>query len=126
MNFLSSLFQFLFVDVIGSVLYFPIWWYTEGFFEVVNWSRRSLAYRWRAYSFALWLKNFFVPMYGQYDWAGRLVSVFMRFVVLIGRGIAFIAEAIGYLFIIALWLALPAFAFLFFFLNLFQGLANLV
>jgi len=124
MNFVSSFFQFFFVDVLGSVIYFPIWWYTEGFFDVIRWVRRSLGYRWRAYSFAVWMKNFFVPMYGQYDIAGRVVSVFMRLVVLIGRGVAFVLEALAYFFLTAFWLLLPAMAFLFFFLNFFQRLAN--
>jgi len=126
MNFIGSLFKFFIVDVLGSVLYFPVWWYTEGFFEIVNWVKRGLSYRWRAYSFSVWMKNFLVPMYGQYDFAGRVVSVFMRFIVLIGRGIAFIAEAFGYLVIVGIWLLLPAFSFLFFFLNIFQGLAKLI
>jgi len=72
------------------------------------------------------MKNFLVPMYGQFYFAGRVVSVFMRFIVLIGRGIAFIAEAFGYLVIVGIWLLLPAFSFLFFFLNIFQGLAKLI
>ncbi len=125
MNFIGSLFQFFLVDVLGSVLYFPVWWYTEGFFEVIGFVRQRLGYRWRAYSFALWMKNFFVPMYGQYDLAGRVVSVFMRFIVLIGRGVAFVFEAFGYFLVTGAWLLLPAVAFLFFFLNLFQGFANL-
>lgn len=125
MNFVSSLVKFFAVDVVGSALYFPVWWYTEGFFEVINAVKRALAYRWRAYSFGVWMRNFFVPMYGQYDLAGRAVSVFMRLVVLIGRGVAFIAEAVGYFIATGLWLMLPTLAFLFFFLNLFQGIAKL-
>jgi hypothetical protein len=126
MNFFSSLVQFLFVDLLGSVLYFPIWWYTEGFFEVVKWAKKSLQYRWRAYSFSVWFRNFFVPMYGQYDLAGRVVSVFMRLVVLIGRAIAFVVEALLYVAALGAWLALPALSFLFFFLNFFTGIVNVL
>lgn len=125
MNFFSSLAQFLFVDLLGSVLYFPIWWYTEGLFEMLRKIMAALSYRWRAYSFSVWLSNFFVPMYGQYDIAGRIVSVFMRFVVLIGRAIALLVEALLYLVGLILWLFLPALAFLFFFMNLFTGLAGM-
>lgn len=126
MIFFGSFFQFIFADVLGSALYFLVWWYTEGFFEIVNQVKQRLHYRWRAYSFSVWLKNFFVPMYGQYDFAGRAVSVIMRFFVLIGRGIAFIAEAAGFTLAACIWLLLPALSLLFFFLNIFQGVANLI
>lgn len=126
MNFIGSLVKFFSVDLIGSVLYFPIWWYTEGLFGVTRFTKERLAYRWRAYSFVVWIENFFVPMYGQYDLAGRVVSVFMRLMVLFGRGIAFIVEGLWYGCLMLLWLCLPALAFLFFFLNLFQGMVNLL
>ncbi|MEN9558024.1 MAG: hypothetical protein RL141_393 [Candidatus Parcubacteria bacterium] len=63
-----------------------------------------LRYRARAYALGIWIRNFFVPMYGQYDWAGRLVSVFMRFVVLVGRGIALGVEAAVYGAGLLLWI----------------------
>ncbi|MBI5728363.1 MAG: hypothetical protein HY984_01260 [Candidatus Magasanikbacteria bacterium] len=34
----------------------------------------------------LWLKNIFVPMFGQADWQGRLMSFFMRLMNVIVRG----------------------------------------
>ena len=87
--------------------------------------RERLQYRWRAYSFALWLKHFFVPMYGQYDFAGRVVSVFMRLAVLLGRGVAFFFEVFAYGALMVFWLGLPLITFVFFFVNLFQGFMKL-
>lgn len=69
----------------------------------------------------IWLKNFFVPMYGQYDWTGRLISVFMRLVILIGRFIALIVEAIVYVLLLGLWLASPPALLLLFLASLYQG-----
>lgn len=71
-------------------------------------SVNALRYRFQAYAFRIWIRNFFVPMYGQHDWSGRIVSFFMRLVVLIGRLIALLVEAFVYALGLALWLAAPA------------------
>jgi len=102
--------RLLLVDLIGSVAWFPVWWYTKGFQRMVNAASRALQYRAASYSFRIWVKNFFVPMYGQHDWAGRLVSVFMRFIVLVGRSIAYVVEAAVYGLGLFVWIAAP-FAF---------------
>ena len=112
----GSIARYFLIDLFGSIIYFPAWWYTRGFFGVLRYFGQSLAYRWMSYNFPIWLKNFFVPMYGQYDWSGRLVSVFMRFFVLIGRLIALLVEALIYFTLTLLWLAAPP---LFLLLNFF-------
>jgi hypothetical protein len=71
--------KLLVTDVFGSVLKFPLWWYGEGTVRVASWIMRTLTFRWRSYGFVIWIQNIFVPMYGQYDWSGRLVSFVMRF-----------------------------------------------
>ena len=60
----------------------------------------------------LWLKNLFVPMFGQRDWQGRLVSVFMRLVQVIARGVAFVAWIIFITIVLALWALAPVILFL--------------
>ncbi len=99
--------RLLFIDVLGSILWFPAWWYTKGLLHVMEHIRQDLRYRWQAYGMRIWVKNFFVPMYGQYDLTGRLVSVFMRGVVLIGRLIAFGIEALVYGGAIVCWIVFP-------------------
>jgi hypothetical protein len=94
-------------ETVGSIIRFPFWWYTEGLIEAARWCARGLRYRWESAGIAVWLANFFVPMYGQHDIAGRLVSVVMRFVVLIGRLIGLVAEAIGYGLLLLAWVVLP-------------------
>ena len=59
------------------------------------------------YGIQIWLKNFFVPMYGQTDLAGRLVSVWMRCVVLVGRLSAIAVEAVLRAIGILAWIAAP-------------------
>ena len=100
--------RLLAVDFFGSVLWFPVWWYTIGLRKVALNSWRALQYRAVSYGLRIWIKNFFVPMYGQYDLPGRLVSVFMRFVVLVGRLIALGVEALIYALGLVAWVAAPA------------------
>lgn len=109
-----SLVKLFFVETVGSVLQFPFWWYTDGLFEAARWCMRGLRYRWDSAGLSLWLKNFFVPMYGQYDLSGRIVSVFMRFVVLIGRVIGLCAEAFAYSVMLFIWMILPVVSFVLF------------
>ena len=89
--------RFVVFDLFGSLIWFPVWWYTTGFARVSGAAIRTIRFRSLEYGFAIWVKNFFVPMYGQYDITGRIVSVFMRFVVLIGRLLAIIGECVLYI-----------------------------
>lgn len=117
----GALARLLFVDLIGSVAWFPIWWYTTGLKKMIQWCLDGLHYRVRQYSFAVWIKNFFVPMYGQYDWQGRLISVLMRTVVLTGRGVALVAEAVIYVFLVLAWAIVPPLAFILALQNILLG-----
>lgn len=117
----KTLSKILFIDLVGSVAWFPIWWYSRGLFHVIEWMRRELAYRVREYAFRVWIKNFFVPMYGQHDWTGRIISVFMRFVVLIGRAIALCIEAIVYAVFLVVWALAPILTLLFFLSGFIRG-----
>lgn len=69
----------------------------------------AIRYRTQSFGLKIWIENFFVPMYGQYDITGRLVSVFMRFIVLLGRLIALGVESVAYGAGIALWIIGPVF-----------------
>ena len=111
-----TLVQFVGGELVGSVVYFPYWWYTTGLFGLIHWFQRALRFRWKSYGLGIWLRHFFVPMYGQYDWSGRLVSIVMRAVVLFGRGIALFLE-LG-LYMIGVGGSCAALALLLFFLNL--------
>lgn len=118
----GALARLLFIDLLGSLAWFPIWWYTTGLKKMISWCIDGLNYRIKQYSFKIWLKNFFVPMYGQYDWQGRIISVFMRFVVIIGRGIALVAEAIIYMVLILCWMTVPPLAFFLALQNIVSGM----
>ena len=99
--------RFLLLDVTTSIVAFPMWWYGDGLTSVIHWSGRSLRYRWRSYAFDIWLRSMFVPMYGQTDFFGRMISVFMRLVILVARSVGYGVEAVGHVALIVAWSAWP-------------------
>lgn len=105
-NFFVSLGKVI-AQIIGEVLYFPIWWYSVGFVRQV----KNVFNIWRgeeeALGFSVWAKNIFTPMYGQYDWAGRLISFFVRLVQVIFRGAVLLIFLALALLALLIWLALP-------------------
>lgn len=121
----GSIANLLFIDILGSIAYFPVWWYSKGLSTVVRAAIHAIKYRKDAYALKVWIRNFFVPMYGQYDWAGRLISVFMRFVVIIGRSFALAVESVVYFIGILFWIIAPPLALVLAFQNGFAGLFGL-
>lgn len=88
---------------------FPLWWYTRGInyafqkcLDLVRRGNNELAP-------GVWLTNLFVPMYGQYDWQGRLISFFMRLVLLIFRGGALVLWVGVCMLLFFAWLVVPLF-----------------
>jgi hypothetical protein len=113
--FIQGFFNIVVTDFFGSLLRFPVWWYGKGLIGVISGCAVELRYRAESYGFRIWIRNFFVPMYGQHDLTGRLVSVVMRSVVLFGRSIAFVIEVL----LCGVWIfgwmiILPLFIVLFF------------
>jgi len=101
--------QRLALEFLLDFFYFPIWWYTAG-------AGRAGLFCWRllqdgnaVLAPGLWLKNIFVPMFGQSDFQGRLISFFMRLVNVIGRGLVLFMWLLLALFLFLLWLVVPVF-----------------
>lgn len=102
--------QRLFGEALFDLVYFPVWWYSGG---LVYASGRCLA--WLKFGNStlapgLWLKNLFVPMFGQTDWQGKIISFFMRGVQIIARTVVLILWALACVLLWLLWLLLPAIA----------------
>lgn len=105
-HFLTSVPQAV-LSFLGNILFFPLWWYSLGF---IMFASRIIAF-WRdeqkSLGFLVWLKNIFVPMYGQHDFAGRIISFFIRLIQIIFRGLILCFWiAIG-LALMVVWIALP-------------------
>ena len=72
-----------------EIVYFPLWWYGPGFFRLVITLGKFIANKFTSLGLGVWLKNLFVPMYGQHDFAGRFISFFVRVIQIIFRAVAF-------------------------------------
>ena len=99
--------QTIFRATILNFLIFPLWWYSRGLFVVLGGSFHSIKEQQRNLALDIWLKNIFVPMYGQYDIAGRIISFFMRLAQIIGRSVALAVWTVIVAAGIGLWLVLP-------------------
>jgi len=105
-NLATRSIKFIFKDIIFDILSWPVWWYTAGALSALKKTGRVISQGNQELSLSIWAKNIFTPMFGQYDWQGR-ISFFMRLFQLIFRSIIFILwiifAFIGFIF----WLVLP-------------------
>jgi len=99
--------QQLLIEVLLDIVYFPLWWYTVGARHAGHWCFDLIKSGNSDLAPGLWLVNIFVPMYGQYDWRGRVISFFMRLVQIIARSFALVVWTIFCLALFAAWLILP-------------------
>jgi hypothetical protein len=97
----------LFIDLIGEVLYFPIWWYTRGLKRVVLFIWHSIKKLARNLSLKIMITSLFRPMFAQHDRAGRIISFFMRLILLVSRIVVFVLFSVLYSVILIFWLVLP-------------------
>ncbi len=95
------------LSVAWDFLYFPIWWYSAGLFDLVKRLGRFVRQQEESLAFSIWLKNIFVPMYGQSDFAGRVISFVIRLVQVIYRGSALLIIILISLILMILYLVLP-------------------
>ena len=99
----------LLIDELRAVLYFPLWWYSEGLLDVIKGCGRWINDFQQTMGFMIWVKNLFVPMFGQRDIAGRLISFVLRLVQIIFRGIIVLIFSLLNLIFIIIWILLPLF-----------------
>jgi len=100
-------FQRVFLQLFLDIAYFPLWWYTHGLGKVIVGLFHQLQDGNHSLAPGLWLRNIFTPMYGQTDIQGRLMSIFMRLVNVIGRSIALFFLLVVLLLFLGLWIVLP-------------------
>lgn len=105
-NFLFYATQIL-AGLVRDLLLFPAWWYTRGLLETAERIMTFWAHSLKALNLLVWMKNIFVPMYGQRDFTGVLVSIFMRIVQIILRSIGFIFLLIVGVVAMLLWILAP-------------------
>lgn len=94
-------------EIMRDILYFPVWWYTRGLFNLVKSLRDFLVEREKGLALTVWIKNIFKPMYAQTDWQGILISILMRIIEIIGRSIVMFFWVIVVLIAFVFWVAFP-------------------
>lgn len=106
-SYTSSSIRFFFKDFLGDFVAFPLWWYSRGTVRVIQFILEHAGRMAQTLSLKIWVKNLFVPMYAQYDIAGRIISFVLRIVVLIYRFIKFVIWLAILLVLLGLWLFGP-------------------
>ncbi len=94
-------------DFFLHILLFPVWWYTQGAQKILLGCFHLVEHANMQFAPGLWAKNLFVPMFGQRDWQGRLMSFFMRLANIIFRSIVVIVWSVIVFALFLLWLFLP-------------------
>ncbi len=97
----------LFFELLIDIICAPIWWYSDGVRWIVRKLSGSLISTWQETAISVWLKNIWVPMYGQYDFWGRLISFFIRLFQIIFRLLWIFLWLILMFFVFCLWLVAP-------------------
>jgi hypothetical protein len=80
----------IFGDVLGNIVYAPVFWYSRGLTDAARYCWNQVVRQWKSLGVGVWIVNIFVPMYGQRDIAGVLISIFMRLIQIIVRAGAFL------------------------------------
>ena len=99
--------KFVAVDIVGSVFYFPVWWYTKGMVRMAAYCGRTVRDSARNFGIGIWIKNLFRPMFGQHDIASRIISFFMRLLAIFYYSVMLVIQSILMLLLFLAWLALP-------------------
>ena len=108
-GYLLTSLKFIFIDLIGEVLYFPIWWYTSGAKKAFLFFMRQIWSMEMTWGVRVWVTNLFRPMYGLHDWQSQIISFFMRLFQIIFRAILLLVWSILMFALFLIWLFLPLF-----------------
>ena len=96
--------KFIFIDIIGDFIYWPVWWYTTGLKDVLVFCGEQIRKTWRALALGIWLKNMFTPMYADRSLGGRAISFVMRIIILIWKLAWFLIWTVIVLALLVIWL----------------------
>lgn len=104
--------KYIAIEIIWDIIYFPIWWYTKGLKKVANYCIQSAIFHInRRLALGIWLKSIFKPMYGDYTREGRIISFFMRLIVLLWKLVAVLLWLIVLFLLFIGWIILPLIIF---------------
>lgn len=100
-----------FLSLCFEIVTAPLWWYTGGVVWIISRVGASIRDAAAQAALGLWIKNVFVPMYGQHDTWGRIVSFIIRVANIIARGVWVALWAVVCVTAFGAWVAAPAITF---------------
>jgi hypothetical protein len=101
-------------ELLGGFLALPGWWYTKGLEIVWGWVKRTVNEASQLFALGVWVKNLLVPMYGETQLSGKVISFFLRLAVIVLRGLA-----------VAVWVLVAAAALVIYLLALPAGVLGI-
>ena len=97
-------------EIIQDLIMFPLWWYSYGLMQLGEGLIKFLINRQKSLALFVWIKNIFKPMYGQQDWQGIMISIFIRFIQIVFRSLVLFFCGILAVLVLLFWLMLPLIA----------------
>lgn len=98
---------FILRELIGELLYFPVWWYSRGMVLTAT----TLVNRWygllNRLAIPILFRTMGRPMYGDYTRSGRVISFFFRLFLLGTRLVVFVGWTLILLVAMVAWIAGP-------------------
>jgi hypothetical protein len=103
----QAIIKFLAFDIILDALFVPVWWYSLGLLATLRKLMRAFQTGVAIVGIDIWTKSIFKPMYGEYSMQGRVISFFMRLVVLLFMILQMGVWILILLGLLLIWLTLP-------------------
>lgn len=80
MNIFWNTLKFIGNDLVGNILYFPVWWYSVGAFRILKKIVKDTKSFAHDLHLGILFKYLFKPMYGLTDFWSRIISFLVRIV----------------------------------------------
>ena len=108
-NLLLNSIKFVIRDLLGDIIYFPIWWYTRGAKKVSLFCWHETKQATKRLSIGILFSHLLKPMYGQRDIAGRIISFFFRILQFVWHLLFLFLWLVIMLVVLVVWFGLPVF-----------------
>ncbi|MFH1235872.1 MAG: hypothetical protein V1685_02950 [Parcubacteria group bacterium] len=107
-NIFASAARYLVVEILWDIVYFPIWWYSKGLVGVGRYCLSSASFHLqRRLALGIWLRSMLKPMFGDYTKEGRIISFFMRIIVMVWKLVVAVVWLVILLVLFFAWVCLP-------------------
>ena len=109
MQIIVNTLRFLLKDIVINIVYFPIWWYSNGLLKVLKYTIASIKDFAHGLNIGLLFKYLLTPMYGYNDISSRVISFFVRIVHFLVLFFITIVWTIVLIILVLAWILIPVF-----------------